>query len=235
MSITQVIVLLILSNAPVSAQSGASITGSVKDPQGRAIEGATLTLFSSTGAAGGATTSGASGLYRFEGLPAGEYLLRASAPGFSLFLAGDLRLGAGTTESREVVLQIAGVHEQVVVTASSTPQLPEHVSKATTIIDQADADARDAAALSDVVALAPGLRVQQLGGPGAFTTIQIRGLRDRGHRDSGGRTALARCLRYASRRFRVNRRPTLDGYQSCGSDARFGIFALRHQRDRWGD
>lgn len=178
MSITQVIVLLILSNAPVSAQSGASITGSVKDPQGRAIEGATLTLFSSTGAAGGATTSGASGLYRFEGLPAGEYLLRASAPGFSLFLAGDLRLGAGTTESREVVLQIAGVHEQVVVTASSTPQLPEHVSKATTIIDQADADARDAAALSDVVALAPGLRVQQLGGPGAFTTIQIRGLRD---------------------------------------------------------
>ena len=27
------------------------------------------------------------------------------------------------------------------------------------------------------MALAPGVRVQQLGGPGAFTTIQIRGLR----------------------------------------------------------
>ena len=66
----------------------------------------------------------------------------------------------------------------MVVTASSTPQVPEHVSKATTVIDQADADTRDAAALSDVVALTPGLRVQQLGGPGAFTTIQIRGLRD---------------------------------------------------------
>jgi len=66
----------------------------------------------------------------------------------------------------------------VVVTASGTPQLPEQVSKPTTVIDQGDADARDAAALSDVVALAPGVRVQQLGGPGAFTTIQIRGLRD---------------------------------------------------------
>jgi vitamin B12 transporter len=66
----------------------------------------------------------------------------------------------------------------VVVTASGTPQLPEHVSKATTVIDQTEADARDANALSDVVALTPGVRVQQLGGPGSFTTIQIRGLRD---------------------------------------------------------
>ena len=63
------------------------------------------------------------------------------------------------------------------VTASSTPQAPEHVSKAVTVIDQSDADARDASSLSDVVALAPGVRMQQLGGPGAFTTIQIRGLR----------------------------------------------------------
>jgi len=65
-----------------------------------------------------------------------------------------------------------------VVTASATPQLPEQVSKATSVIDQADADVRDAAPLADVVALAPGVHVQQLGGPGAFTTIQIRGLRD---------------------------------------------------------
>ena len=64
------------------------------------------------------------------------------------------------------------------VTASSTPQAPEQVSKAVTVIDQADADARDASSLADVVALAPGVRVQQLGGAGAFTTIQIRGLRD---------------------------------------------------------
>jgi vitamin B12 transporter len=77
-----------------------------------------------------------------------------------------------------VVLQLAGVRDQVVVTASSTPQAPEEVSKAVTVIDQADAEARDNASLSDMVDLAPSVRVQQLGGPGAFTTIQIRGLRD---------------------------------------------------------
>jgi iron complex outermembrane receptor protein len=111
-------------------------------------------------------------------LPEGDYLLRAAAPGFALFLAEEIHLSAGAVETREIALQVAGVREQVVVTASGTPQLPEHVSKATTVIDQADADARDASALSDVVALTPGVRVQQLGGPGSFTTIQIRGLRD---------------------------------------------------------
>jgi vitamin B12 transporter len=160
------------------AESGASITGTVKDPQGQPVAGATLTLFSRTGAAGSATTSDSSGGYRFDGLPEGDYLLRAAASGFTPFLVEDIHLGAGAVDTRDVALQLAGVHEEVVVTASSTPQLPEHVSKAITVIDQADADARDASALSDVVALAPGVRVQQLGGPGAFTTIQMRGLRD---------------------------------------------------------
>jgi len=172
------LLILTISSAVVSAQSGASITGTVKDPQGQPIPGTTLTLFSSTGAAGSATTSDSAGSYHFEGLPEGDYLLRAAAPGFALFLAEDIHLSAGAVEKREVALQVAGVREQVVVTASGTPQLPEHVSKATTVIDQTDADARDANALSDVVALTPGVRVQQLGGPGSFTTIQIRGLRD---------------------------------------------------------
>ena len=168
----------VLLTARVGAEPGTSISGTVKDPQGQPVPGATLTLLSRTGAAGSATTSDSAGVYRFEGLPAGDYLLRTTAPGFALFLAEDIHLSAGVVETRDVALQLAGVHEQLVVTASSTPQVPEHVSKATTVIDQTEADARDASALADVVDLTPGLRMQQLGGPGAFTTIQIRGLRD---------------------------------------------------------
>jgi vitamin B12 transporter len=177
MKTTLLFLILILSAAPMSAESGASLTGTVRDPQSQPVPGATVTIFSRSGAAGSATTSDSAGAYRFEGLPAGDYLLRAAAPGFALFLAEDLRLKSGAAETRDVTLQLAGVREEVVVTASGTPQLPEQVSRAATVIDQADADDRDASALSDAVALAPGLRVQQLGGPGAFTTIQIRGLR----------------------------------------------------------
>jgi vitamin B12 transporter len=176
-TLLHLLLCFLFAAALAGADSGASVTGTVRDPQGQPVPGATLTLFSRTGSAGSATTSDSSGVYRFENLPEGDYLLRAAAPGFAPFLAEDIHLGAGATVTRDIALQLAGVQEQVVVTASSTPQAPEEVSKAVSVIDQADADARDSASLSDVVALSPGVRVQQLGGLGAFTTIQIRGLR----------------------------------------------------------
>jgi iron complex outermembrane receptor protein len=154
-----------------------TIMGTVKDPQGRPVPGATLTLFSQTGSSGGTTTSDTGGGYHFSGLPAGDFILRAEAPGFALFLVEGIHVNADSAEMRDVALALAGVQEQVVVTASGTPQLPEHVSKATTVIDQADSDSRDASSLGEVVMGAPGVRVQQSGGAGAFTTIQIRGLR----------------------------------------------------------
>ena len=166
--------------ATASAQSGASLAGSVKDPQGRPVAGATIAVVSRSGAASTTTTSDSSGKYRLERLPAGDYLLRATARGFASFLIDDIHVSAATAATRDVALQVAGIHEQVVVTASGTPQMFDQVSKATTVIDQSDADARDATAVSDVVAFAPGVRAQQLGGTGAFTTIQIRGSRDQG-------------------------------------------------------
>jgi vitamin B12 transporter len=172
------LLLFSISASLVSGESGASLAGNVTDPQGRPVSGTTLTLSSRSGAAGAATTSDSSGAYRFEGLPGGDYLLRADTEGFAPALAADIHLGAGSAAKRDIALSIAGVHEQVVVTASSTPQAPEQVSKPVTVIDQSEADLRDASSLSDAVDLAPGVRVQQLGGAGAFTTIQIRGLRD---------------------------------------------------------
>ena len=169
---------LLLILALAGTASAASLSGTVKDPQGKPVPSASLTLISRSGAAGAAVTTNSAGAYRFDSLPEGDYLLRAEAPGFAPFLAGDVHLIAIAETSFDIALKVAGVHEQLVVTASSTPQLPEQVSKAIAVIDSSDADARDAAAISDAVALAPGLRVQQLGGPGAFTSIQIRGLRD---------------------------------------------------------
>jgi iron complex outermembrane receptor protein len=159
------------------AESGASLTGTVEDPQGARVPGATLTLASRTGGAGNTTTSDSVGAYRFDRLPEGDYLLRVEASGFAAFLAGDIHLSVDQAATRAIPLRIAGVPQQVVVTASGTPQSPDELSKPVTAIDKSDAEARDNFALSDVVDLAAGVRVQQLGGPGAFTTIQIRGLR----------------------------------------------------------
>jgi len=175
---TSRLALFFLVLTAAHAESGAILSGTVRDPQGRAIPDAALTLVSRSGSAESATTSDSAGAYRFRGLPEGSYLVRAEASGFAPFLVDDVHLGDGAAETRDIVLKVAGVREEVVVTASSTPQAPSEVSKAVTVIDRADAEARDNSALSDVVDLAPSVRVQQLGGPGAFTTIQIRGLRD---------------------------------------------------------
>lgn len=172
------LIALVLSSAvAVRAQSGDSLTGSVRDPQGRTVSGASVTLTSRSGSMGAATTSDSTGAYRFRGLPDGDYLIRVEAAGFATFLAEGIHLQPGAAETKDCVLGIAGLREQVVVTASSTPQAPNEVSKSVTVIDQADAEARDNSSLSDAVDLAAGLRVQQLGGPSGYTTIQIRGLR----------------------------------------------------------
>jgi vitamin B12 transporter len=157
--------------------SSASLSGVIRDAQGRAIAGAAVRLVSRTGGASSITASDSAGMYSFQGLAEGDYVIRAEAPGFAPFVAGDIHLTGGAPARREIGLQVAGVREQVVVTAASTPQAPEEVSKAVTVIDASDAEARDSSALADAVDLAPSVRVQQLGGPGAFTSIQIRGLR----------------------------------------------------------
>jgi vitamin B12 transporter len=161
-----------------SAQ-GEILSGTVKDPQGQPVPGVIINLYARVGGGGGFTTnSDSAGVYHFDGLPAGDYILRASAEGFADLLVDHLHLDPHAAQLRDLQLKLAGVREEVVVTASSTPQTPEEVSKAITTIDASEAEERNVLGLADAVDLAPGVRVPQLGGPGSLVTIRIRGMRD---------------------------------------------------------
>jgi protocatechuate 3,4-dioxygenase beta subunit len=61
------------------AQYRAGIQGSVLDPQGDAISGATVTLVNKETNRTQAVASGASGVYNFLSLPPGHYSLSAQA------------------------------------------------------------------------------------------------------------------------------------------------------------
>src|ERR1700761_5662138 len=98
------------------AQTGASVSGVVRDPQGQAVPGAVVTLYPQTGSEGVSTTSDPAGAYRIDALAAGAYFLRASAPGFAPFLAEDVHLAPGAAEKRDIAMQLVGIREQVVVT-----------------------------------------------------------------------------------------------------------------------
>src|SRR5579862_1271177 len=107
---TKLLVLFYASALAVAiAGEAPSVSGSVKDPQGHPVAGAAINLFPRTSSAVIATTSDTQGVYRFEGLVTGDYLLRAEAPGFAVFLEDRLRVDRALT--RDIALQLAGVRE----------------------------------------------------------------------------------------------------------------------------
>jgi len=156
---------------------GASLTGNVSDPGGEPVPGASIALISrDTGARWNAVTS-AAGAYGFESVPPGDYILRADAPGFATFLSETFRLEAASPRVLNISSTIAGLHEDVVVTASSTPQGPLEVSKSTAVVDRGEIEDRDVPDVAGAVSLGPGVHAFELGGPGSFAAIRIRGLR----------------------------------------------------------
>jgi iron complex outermembrane receptor protein len=80
--------------------------------------------------------------------------------------------------THDVSLEVAGVRAEVVVTAADTPQPIDEVSKAITTVGEREIEARDEYLIPEALRQVPGLRVQQLGGPGAFVSIKTRGLRN---------------------------------------------------------
>ncbi len=108
----------------------------------------------------------------------GEYLIKAEAAGFAPAAAQSLRVERDAATTLEISLPLAGVNEEVVITAQGTAQPVDEVSKAITVVDQKEIDDRDESTIADALRTVPGLRVQQLGGPGSFTSIKTRGLRN---------------------------------------------------------
>ncbi len=162
-----------------SAQTGgnASLTGHVKDPQGANLPSARVRLYGRDRTFSLATNTDSTGAYRFEKLAPGKYLVEAEAQGFATANAEQVTIERGQAATHDISLELSGVRSTVVVTASDTPQSVDEVSKAITVVDKQDIEVRDESTVAESLRNVPGLRVQQLGGPGSFTSIKTRGLR----------------------------------------------------------
>ncbi|MDP8990398.1 MAG: carboxypeptidase-like regulatory domain-containing protein, partial [Acidobacteriota bacterium] len=114
------LLLLLLAAAAVCAQTTASLRGTVTDPSGAGVPGASVTA---TGPAGlvRVAQSGNDGAYAITGLPPGTYTLRIAATGFSLFEKMQLELTAARTTTADAKLAIAAEKQEV--TVAETTQL----------------------------------------------------------------------------------------------------------------
>ncbi|MGA9995454.1 MAG: TonB-dependent receptor [Pyrinomonadaceae bacterium] len=171
------LMLLCLCSINAFAQGGATVAGHVTDERGANIVGAEVVLRSRTGTRLFARTD-ANGVYAFKGLGAGDYIIEVKARGFAATTSDEIMVERGQALTQDFKLNVAAVNENVVIVAAGTPQRADEVSKAVTILDDQQIEAKRELTLTEALRGTPGLRVQQQGSPGALTTLRLRGLRN---------------------------------------------------------
>ena len=161
-----------------SRSADTTVTVRVRDPQGAVVVKAAVTLYSRDNGVVLKGFTDEKGTCLFEHLEAGDYLIEAEAKGFARAPAQALQVERNVAATLDISLPLAGITEQVVVTAQGTAQAVDEVSKAVSVVDQQQMSERDEAQVAEALRSVPGVRVQQLGGPGSFTSIKTRGLRN---------------------------------------------------------
>ncbi len=115
--------LLVFMAAPAHAQYRASIQGTVADPTGAFVPGATLTLTNKSTNETVVRTSNDEGIFNFNALPADHFTLVATRDGFKKKVIDDLQLIPEQANALNVVMEIGSDTETVIVNASTAPAM----------------------------------------------------------------------------------------------------------------
>ncbi len=103
----------------VLAQSSGGIAGAVKDPSGAVIAGAKVTLASTRGGQPQIAVTNTQGAYAFRNVAPGTYTVTVDVSGFALYAKENVAIPAGQPQTLNITLQIAGVSQNVQVSADA--------------------------------------------------------------------------------------------------------------------
>src|SRR5215471_18550819 len=110
---------LVLASAILAQSDRGTITGTVADPAGAVVAAAPIEIKNSeTGAVYQAGTS-ATGNYTLAQLPAGQYELSVTVPGFKKFVRKNIQVNVAETYRVDVVLEVGSATESVTVTEAA--------------------------------------------------------------------------------------------------------------------
>ena len=113
-------ILIALASVRLPAQDGASqLSGSVVDASGAAVPNATIIVTNVAARTKDMTVSDAAGAYRFNNLPAGEYEMEVTKPGFALYKQPGLRIGTNGPVMQNAALELGKIKESVTVEGQS--------------------------------------------------------------------------------------------------------------------
>ncbi|MFY9741731.1 MAG: carboxypeptidase regulatory-like domain-containing protein [Candidatus Sulfotelmatobacter sp.] len=143
---------------PAWASVGGSISGTVKDPSGAAIQGATVALLNLNTGVRQSTTTGGGGTYSFPVLPVGSYALEVNSAGFKSYRRSGIALDLDSVISLDITLQVRERAEQVTVSQSAAT-LETNNSQLGEFIDskQITAVPLNGRSYTDLLSLQPGV------------------------------------------------------------------------------
>src|SRR6185295_6732966 len=98
---------------------GTTVRGTVKDPAGQLVKGATVTLTDPSKNFTRTQQTNDDGQYVFNAVPPGTYRLEVSAQDFNTATASGLQALVDTPTVRDVQLEIGAVSETVDVTSAA--------------------------------------------------------------------------------------------------------------------
>jgi len=118
---------------PQADVSTATLRGTVTDPTGAVIAGATVTARSVERGISRTTTGDGAGVYQFLFLPPGTYEIRAEASGFKTGVVTEIVLTVGQVANQIVQLSVGAVTEEIAVRETIALVEPERTQQANTV------------------------------------------------------------------------------------------------------
>lgn len=119
-----VLLLCLLAGGSVYAQSGRStVRGTVRDPQGGVVAGATVTLSNAEKNFTRTQVTNAEGGYVFTAIPPGTYRVEAEATGFKKVAVADVQALVDTPVDVDVQLEVGNVSETITITSANEAAL----------------------------------------------------------------------------------------------------------------
>ena len=120
-SIYAVAIILLVSAVSLHAQTtNGSIQGSVTDPNGAAIPGASVTARNLDTGLTQRTTTTEAGIYSLPNLPPGRYAITVEAPDLKKYSQEGVTVATGTEVSLDISMQLGAVSDSITVTADAS-------------------------------------------------------------------------------------------------------------------
>ena len=135
-SVLVLAICLVATTPRLSAQSTASITGTVTDPTGAIVPNATVTVRNQATGEERTTQTDAAGLYLVPSLAVGSYRVEVKATGMQTMAAADLPVTVGTTVRQDFNLKIAATSETIEITAAA-PVVNSNTVSVGSVVNQA--------------------------------------------------------------------------------------------------